>query len=282
MPGWCGDHAGFTTAPQYLPRSCTATARKSHSATAHDFSHIPTSCVCAKRQLTLSNMATLAPSPTMKPFNMTTTEEENALETDLALPGIKRGIAIGVACSVSVVVIAILAFFAIRRRNRVLARRAQHQTTKAESMDAEAGQQNKAWWSTPASSPPLPPPPPPVEADVQHIYELDAGQIPELHGDAAAHEVDGYNNHHATSEEAEDLYVRKLEQWRAWSMALEPNTTSQTVEPVHPPVPLLMVSPPEASPGHVSPLLRPSNDTSPISPPPNVHFPTGHREYTSH
>ncbi|KAH6865106.1 hypothetical protein BKA58DRAFT_462694 [Alternaria rosae] len=230
-------------------------------------------------------MATPTPFPTSKHFNLTTTQEENAIETDLALPGIKRGIAIGVACSVSVVVIAILAFFAIRRRNRVLARRAQLQTTKRESMDAEAGPQEKAWYSTPASSPPLPTPPP-VEADVRTIYELDAGQIPELHGDTAVQEVEGNGNIHATSE-AEELYVRKLEQWRTWSIALEPDTTSHTIEAAHAPIPLLMVSPPEASPGGVSPLQRlsrdyPAHDGSPVSPPPNVHFPSVHREYTNH
>ncbi|KAL1794316.1 hypothetical protein ACET3X_007737 [Alternaria dauci] len=228
-------------------------------------------------------MATFAPSPTMTASNLTTTEAETALETDLALPGIKRGIAIGVACSVSVVVIAILAFFAIRRRNRVLARRAQLHTTKTEAMDAEAGPQEKAWWAaTPASSPSLPPPPP-VEADAQIIYELDAGQIPELYGDIAAQEVDGNGKHHDMSEEAEDLYARKLEQWKAWSMAFEPEPLGPTLETVYSRLPLLTISPPEASPGEVSPLLRSSlcyssQDASPISPPPNAHFPSGHRE----
>ncbi|CAG5185411.1 uncharacterized protein ALTATR162_LOCUS11298 [Alternaria atra] len=231
-------------------------------------------------------MATFAPSPTMPASNLTTTEAETALETDLALPGIKRGIAIGVACSVSVVVIAILAFFAIRRRNRVLSRRAQLHTTKAETMDSEAGLQEKAWWAaTPASSPSLPPPPP-VEADAQIIYELDAGQIPELHGDTAAQEVDGNDNHHDMSKDAEDLYAQKLEQWRAWSIAIEPNPSSPTIEPVHSCLPLLMVSPPEASPGEVSPLLRSSwdyssQDASPISPPPSAHFPSVHREHAN-
>ena len=234
-------------------------------------------------------MVTFAPSPTMRPSNLTTTTEaETALETDLALPGIKRGIAIGVACSVSVVVIAILAFFAIRRRNRVLARRAQPHTTKAEIMDAEAGPQEKAWWAaTPASSPSLPPPPPPpVEVDAQIIYELDAGQIPELHGDTAVQEVDGNDNHHDKSKEAEELYAQKLEQWRTWSMALEPEPSGPTLEAVYSRLPLLTVSPPEASSGEVSPLLRSSwcyssQDASPISPPPNAHFPLGHRENTN-
>jgi hypothetical protein len=223
----------------------------------------------------------------MPALNLTTTEAETALATDLALPGIKRGIAIGVACSVSVVVIAILAFFAIRRRNRVLARRVRLQTTTTEPVNDEAGPQEKAWWAaTPASSPSLPPPPPPpVEADVRTIYELDAGQIPELHGDTAAHEVEG-NSNHAVSEEAEDLYAQKLQQWRTWNIAPEPNAASNTVEPVHSRLPLLMVSPPEGSPGEISPLLRsswdyPSQDASPVSPPPNVHFPSSHHGHTN-
>ncbi|KAG9186196.1 hypothetical protein G6011_02752 [Alternaria panax] len=233
-------------------------------------------------------MATFAPSPTMPALNLTTTEADTALETDLALPGIKRGIAIGVACSVSVVVIAILAFFAIRRRNRVLARRAKIHIAKAETMDAEAGPQEKAWWAaTPTSSPSLPPPPP-VEADAQIIYELDAEQIPELHGDTAAQEVDGndhhhhHHHHHEMSKEAEDIYAQKLEQWRAWSIVLEPELPGPTIEHVYPRLPLLMVSPPETSPGEVSPLLRSSwgfsQEASPISPPPNAHCSSGHGE----
>jgi hypothetical protein len=155
-------------------------------------------------------------------------------------------------------------------------------------MDAEAGPQEKAWWvATPASSPSLPPPPPPpVEVDAQIIYELDAGQIPELHGDTAAQEVDGNDNHHDKSKEAEELYAQKLEQWRTWSMALEPEPSGPTLEAVYSRLPLLTVSPPEASSGEVSPLLRSSwcyssQDASPISPPPNAHFPLGHRENTN-
>jgi hypothetical protein len=152
-------------------------------------------------------------------------------------------------------------------------------------VDAEAGPQEKAWWAAePAPTPPLPPPSP-VEVDAQIIYELDAGQIPELHGDTAAQEVDGNDTYHDPSKAAEDLYAQKLEQWRAWSIALDPKLSSPTVEPVYSRLPLLMVSPPEASPGEVSPLLRSSwdyssQDASPISPPPNAHFPSGNRGNT--
>ena len=41
-----------------------------------------------------------------------------APEEDSALPGMKRGIAIGVACSVGIIMIALVAFFAYRRRKK--------------------------------------------------------------------------------------------------------------------------------------------------------------------
>ena len=152
------------------------------------------------------------------------TEEKTALQTDLALPGIKRGIAIGVACSVSVVLIAILAFFAIRRRNRILARRAQSMTGKPEHLDVETGSQEKTWW---AATPPSPPPPPsPVEADTQIIYELDANPIPELSGITSAQEIEGNDIGRGEADEADQIFAQKLKQWRTWSIALESKDSS--------------------------------------------------------
>ncbi|RMZ69595.1 60s ribosomal l44 [Pyrenophora seminiperda CCB06] len=209
---------------------------------------------------------------TLPPLRPSLTEQETVIQTDLALPGIKRGIAIGVACSVFVLLIAILAFFAIRRRNRVLARRAQCNAPAAGNLDVETGSQEKAWWSAPPPSPP----PPPVEADTQTIYELDANPIPELPGVTSVQEVDGKGIDRDAADEANEIYDQKLKQWKTWSIALESNDSSE-VRHCH--LPLLTVSPPETTLGDVSPMLYSSwdlslQDASPISPPPNALFPS--------
>ncbi|EUC51266.1 hypothetical protein COCMIDRAFT_21254 [Bipolaris oryzae ATCC 44560] len=208
---------------------------------------------------------------------------EKLEETESALPGIKRGIAIGAACSVSVVLIAILAFLAIRRRNRILAQRLQHQTPEARGVEAQP--QEKTWW--PHAPPPvlpvatLPPPPPPVEVDAHIIHELDAGQTPELHGETRPQEVDGIGKPQNAPEEAEELYVQRLKQWKDWNTVSEADPAQPNNEVTRWSVPLLMVSPPGTTRGDVSPLLRSSWDlssrgASPISPPATAHFPPGH------
>ncbi|KAE8837966.1 hypothetical protein PTNB73_04026 [Pyrenophora teres f. teres] len=213
---------------------------------------------------------------TLTPSVPSSTEEDNAIQTELALPGIKRGIAIGVACSVSIVLIAILAFLAIRRRNRVLARRAQSNTTEPGNPDIETAYQEKARWS---ATTPTPPPPPPVEADAHTIYELDANAIPELPGACSAQEVEGKSIGPGESNEADEMYEQKLKQGKTWSIALEPNDPNPTTDVAHRRLPLLTVSPPETALGDVSPMLRSSWDlspqyASPISPPPNALFPS--------
>ncbi|EDU41584.1 hypothetical protein PtrSN002B_001464 [Pyrenophora tritici-repentis] len=214
---------------------------------------------------------------TLPPSIPSTTEEDNAIQTELALPGIKRGIAIGVACSVSIVLIAILAFLAIRRRNRVLARRAQSNSEEPGNLDIEPAYHEKARWS--ATTPSPPPPPPPVEADAHTIYELDANPIPELPGNSSAQEVEGKNIGPGEANEADEIYEQKLKQWRTWSIALESNDSSTTTDAAHRRLPLLTVSSPETTLGDVSPMLRSSWDlspqyASPISPPQNVLFPS--------
>ncbi|RAR15377.1 AAA-domain-containing protein [Stemphylium lycopersici] len=220
-------------------------------------------------------------SPTASPTGASSTEAEEPLETESPLPGIKRGIAIGVACSVSVILIAILAIFAIRRRNRALARGAKQKNLQTEDTGAEFGSQEKTWWMNTPPSPPPPAilPPPPVEADAHTIYELDAGHMPELHGETCPQEVEGSGESHSTSQEADEQYAQKLKQWREWEIASDADP-SPTVRPTHWDLPLLTVSPPETSRGDVSPLLRSSwgptsNGPSPISPPQNAHFQSG-------
>jgi hypothetical protein len=210
----------------------------------------------------------------MPPSNSSTTPYMPQ-EIESSLPGIKRGIAIGVACSVSVILIAILAFFAIRRRNRTLKRSRQAQPMMAENVEAEAWPQEKAWWT--ATPPSLPiPPPPPVEADTRTIYELDADQIPELPSHTIVQHTARVKNEEVVYDNEDNLYAQKLKQWKAWSVAIEPEPT--IARPASWQSPMLTISPPESSPRDVSPLLnsRWSFDASPVvvSPPPNAHFPS--------
>jgi hypothetical protein len=220
---------------------------------------------------------TFNPSPTMPPSNSSSIPYMPQ-ETESPLPGIKRGIAIGVACSVSIILVAILAFFAIRRRNRVLKRNRRARTPEVDNI--EAWPQEKAWWTAPATAPsppiPSPPSPPPVEADARTIYELEGDLIPELPNNMNLQYTERARDEEVIHENQNDVYVQKLKQWKAWSIAIEPEPTNS--RPASWRLPLLTISPPEASPRDVSPLLNSawSFDASPVivSPPPNAHFPS--------
>ncbi|EOA84887.1 hypothetical protein ACJQWK_06977 [Exserohilum turcicum] len=168
------------------------------------------------------------PSPIFQSTHSFSTEAKRSLETESTLPGIKRGIAIGVACSVSVVLIAILAFCAIKRRNRVLAGEQQQPSTpKAEDVEAQPEAQEKTWWTKarPPSPPPAIalPPQPPVEVDAHIIYELDAGYTPELHGDTCPQEVEACDENHGAPEVAEDPHWQKPKQWPGENIASKPD-----------------------------------------------------------
>jgi hypothetical protein len=141
-------------------------------------------------------------------------------------------------------------------------------------VEAEGWPQEKAWWIITPPSPPIPAPPP-VEADARTIYELDADQIAELPNDTNRQDTQRAKNEEAMSDNKDDLYAQKLKQWKAWSIAIEAEPTNSG--PVSWRLPLLKISPPEASLGDVSPLLNSprSFDASPVvvSPPLNAHFP---------
>jgi hypothetical protein len=228
----------------------------------------------------LETMATTSKPTSTVPSSTSLSTTEIPQEPESPLPGIKRGIAIGVACSVSLILILILAFFAIRRRNRILSHVRQAETTAANKLEVEAWPQEKAWWTA------TPPSPPPVEADARTIYELDATQITELPSNTNAQVTERIRGGNNISENENDLYAQKLEQWKAWSIALEPDPTRATSKDSHCRLPLLTVSPPEAARGDVSPLLNspcdvPSRSASPVSvlsPPPSTHFPSGRHD----
>ena len=186
----------------------------------------------------------------------------------------KRGVAIGVASCVAILLIALLAFFAIRRRNRILQCPQKSDVNVVELSGIGVWPQEK----------PLriaTPPPPPVEADARTIYEMDASQIPELPSETDAQEIkkNSQSDRNSWCLDDDATHTQKRQQWHAWSMA--PNTPN---EPHNQPdanqrLPLLTISAPEVSPGEVSPLLVSPWDTSsscasPVSALPDAHLPS--------
>ncbi|KAF1945859.1 hypothetical protein EJ02DRAFT_451277 [Clathrospora elynae] len=205
------------------------------------------------------------PTPVMPQYSQT------------SLPGIKRGIAIGVACSVSLILIAILAFLSIRRRNHILARK--HQTEARRIEDSQTGPlaQERAWWIV--TSPSLPP----IETDARTIYELDATHITELSNNLDTQEAVNLGTSRRIFGEDGDSYAQKLHQWKMCNIALDEDRRDRKHDNSHNHLPFLTISPPGAAPDDISPLLMSPWDASPrttlpfytVSPLPDAHFPSG-------
>jgi hypothetical protein len=146
-----------------------------------------------------------------------------ASEEDSGLPGMKRGIAIGVACSVTILLVALLAYIAIRRRKRLAAKAASAEAVKTHPVAEVEG--DGGFW-------PAPEKPryteaqqmgvhrgPPIEADAQAIHELDAHQIPELPGTYASHELEAGGK--KMQGDGLDEYAQTQRQWEMWKYAPE-------------------------------------------------------------
>jgi heme/copper-type cytochrome/quinol oxidase subunit 2 len=174
-------------------------------------------------------------------------------EEDSTLPGIKRGIAIGVAFSVSIVLIAILAYFVIRRRRR--SRKQKAKTNPEEDLEKEVVLPEKATWI-------VPPPPPPVEADARAVYELDATEIVELPSEMSpdVQAAQRLNNGNLMTEEERDLYAQKMRQQERWSFTYESDVISPSSENTRGRSPPPMVSPSQDGFIHVSPSPNPSRN----------------------
>ncbi|KAF1963733.1 hypothetical protein CC80DRAFT_541648 [Byssothecium circinans] len=145
------------------------------------------------------------------------------------LPGMKRGIAIGVAASITIILIAVLAHFVYRRRKNLKTKTLQAQLDQSnntpntpswpkEKYDTGAG--GDYWRTLPA------PPAPPVEADAMTIHEMDGtGRVPELPTKLHVQELPGDVG-------GEEHRQRKtatgtgLSDWAKWTAAL--NTPSLT------------------------------------------------------
>lgn len=99
-------------------------------------------------------------------------------DEESTLPGMKRGIAIGVACSVFIIMVAVLAFFAYRRRKQQATKTKHTKLSPDEPVEMDAGaswppqHQEKNHYLYTA----------PIEAPARVVHELDGSEIPELPG----------------------------------------------------------------------------------------------------
>ena len=204
----------------------------------------------------------MAPFPQFITTSISTRSDSEAPSS--TLPGLKRGIAVGVASSVCLILIALLAAFVVRRRKQRKAQKQQHvhPSDVKELPDT----------SNEKGAPPLPEKdwisilPSPVEADTHIIYELEAGQVPELPSHAPGiPELDCENTGGRVKDLGQPGPIVKDESVEARVMC----------EPRYRDVPTLCISPPEMSPLSSSSLLGISPLS--VSPLEEAYFPQSPR-----
>lgn len=186
----------------------------------------------------------MAPYPDSTPTDAPVVVSEEPNENP-ALPGMKRGIAIGVACSVGIIMLALLAFFAYRRRKQQAATHTKLSPEEPVEMDAGGfwPQEKKRHVQTI-----------PIEADAQTIHELDGSAIPELPGHYEGQELNASKKTPRASYGGDDdAYGQKLQQWNDWSIALDASQPQPAEEPVRHSNPYLELSPFQPHTRDVSP-----------------------------
>lgn len=208
-------------------------------------------------------------------------------ESQTGLPGMKRGIAIGVACSVAVVLIALVTYFAFKRRSRITLEQQEQRNSKANYFN---GTEPETWPQekiVDLEMPPSLPTLPPVEADARTIYEMDATQVPELpsHTHAQEMETSPKINRNSWFSDDDVVYMQKLQQWETWNGTLHTPEQSNVRNKSDRQLPLLTISPPDGCKGNISPLLispwdGSSRSASPVdlSPLPDAHLPSHRRD----
>ena len=187
------------------------------------------------------------PTPTSEPEPLASAPAEES-----SLPGMKRGIAIGVACSVGIIMIALLAFFADRRRKQQAARHTKLIPEEPVEMDAGGfWPQPKAWPQEKTRHVQATP----VEADAHVIYELEASEVPELPGHYEGRELNTKKTPRASYHAGDDdAYSQKLKQWNDWSVALAADPSPPPQEPIRNSNPYLEVSPSRRQATSISPI----------------------------
>lgn len=224
---------------------------------------------------------------TMAPYPDSTATETPGVQLnpdeEPTLPGMKRGIAIGVACSVFIIMVALVAFFAYRRRKQQATKTKHTKLSPEEPVEMDAGaygpppHQEKDRYVYTA----------PIEADAHVVHELDGSGVPELpgnfEGQMLANKKTPRTSYHAGDD---NLYMHDLpHQWIDW-------TPPSIDAPAQPPQgytgdrsPYLEVTPshqatsvsPVIGPGLYTPPHHTSISVSPIAPSPleDVHISPG-------
>lgn len=149
--------------------------------------------------------STATPTPDVQP----NPDEESTL------PGMKRGIAIGVACSVFIIMVALLAFFAYRRRKQQATKAKHSKLVPQEPVEMDAG----VTWPPPRQEKGLYNYTVPIEADAYVVHELDGSEVPELpgnfEGQMLADKRTPRTSYHAGDDNA---YIHDIpHQWIEWA-----------------------------------------------------------------
>lgn len=212
------------------------------------------------------------PAESSSPQPVTTPPSE-----DSALPGMKRGIAIGVACSVGIILIALVAFFAYRRRKRQAAKTQHTKLSPEEPVEMEAG---GAFWPKEKARHVQATP---IEADAYTIHELDGSEVPELPGHYEGQELANKKTPRASYHAGdEDAFGVNAEQWHNWNGALHTDHLQPAQQHMRDSNPYLEVTPtrqatsvsPVAETMFYPPAQNASFSISPIVPSPleSAHF----------
>ncbi|KAH6643596.1 hypothetical protein C7974DRAFT_1129 [Boeremia exigua] len=207
-------------------------------------------------------------------------------EEDSALPGMKRGIAIGVACSVGIIVIALVAFFAYRRRKQQAAKPKHTKLSPEEPVEMDAG---AAFWSQQEQEKSRHVQAIPIEADARTIHELDGSEVPELPGHYEPQELAIKKTPRASYHAGdEDAFGANAQQWHNWNVALDNHQHQPALESARNSNPYLEVSPtrqatsisPVAETMFYPPAQNASLGVSPIAPSPSVPSPLDSAHFT--
>lgn len=199
-----------------------------------------------------------------------------------SLPGMKRGIAIGVACSVGIIMVALLAFFAYRRRKQQATKTKHTKLSPEEPVEMDAG----AFWPPQEKSQHVHTAP--IEADAHVVHELDGSEVPELpgnyEGQMLANKKTPRTSYHAGDDNA---YIQDLpHHWIDWTPPSVDARAQPTQDHAGTRNPYLEVTPSDQATS-VSPIVgstpyttsqSASFSVSPIAPSPleNVHFSSGY------
>ncbi|KAJ4338219.1 hypothetical protein N0V95_008106 [Ascochyta clinopodiicola] len=188
----------------------------------------------------------MAPYPDSTPTGTSLPEVvATAPPEDSALPGMKRGIAIGVACSVGIIMAALLAFFAYRRRKQQAAKHTKLSPEEPVEMDAGGFWPQEKRRHVQVA---------PIEADAHSIHELDGSEIPELPGHYEGQELNANKKTPRASYGDDNTYGQNLKQWNDWSIALDAGHPQPAEDTVRHSNSYLEVSPSQPQRTSVSPM----------------------------